>query len=394
MSEYTILEFGEYVSVPYAGKMFSDTGAEVIKVEPKTGDIARQISPFVGDEKDSNNSGFFAYLNTGKKGITLNPDSDRSDRIVEAIVEEFDVDLIIESNLKDYGWDPNTISNKYDQLCVVSVSGFGASGPEQYYDAPEIVAMAESGHMNKMGYPDKPPTRPQVKSADYWAGQHASLGGLSVLLSRDLQGTGEGYHVDVSKREAAITYMEGFITGYSWSGATTERKGYGYPDQDGQPGLPAIYETTDGHISAAVTGAWWDTVCEDVLGRPNLTEDERFKTPEMRLKNLEEIREIIQEYTRTREKWELFFELQELGIPSGVTATSKDLVELDHLNERNFWQDVPLANDEEVTMPGFPFRTDESTVKMERPPRIGEHNVDIYGNLDVDVEDLTTSEVI
>jgi len=392
ISQYSVLEVGEYVAVPYAGKLFSDLGADVLKIEPREGDVARRVGPFEG-APDPDASGFFGYLNTGKRSVTLARGDGIAPDVLCDLIETEGIDLVIEEDLVAYGVDPVELAEAFPDLSVVSLSAFGATGPYREYDAPELVAMAESGHVNKMGYPDEAPLRPRIKSADYWAGQYVALSGVSALLARDLQG-GDGRYVDVSKRAAAVTYMEGFVAAYSWQGATTERTGYGYPDQGDQPGYPAIFETRDGYVSISPSGGSWEAFCTDVLERPELVDDERFATPSDRTENLDAIREVIQETVRARGKWELLEEFQAVGIPSAVTATPEDVAEFEHLKEREFWQDVPLSNGEEVTMPGFAFRLNKETIEMERPPRLGEHNKKVYGEAGFDLERLESAEVI
>lgn len=386
---YSVLEIGEYVAVPYAGKLFSDLGADVLKVEPPDGDVARRISPFSsGPGTDS--SGFFGYLNTGKRSVTA-PENGLGRDVIGDLVESEGIDLLLENRLSAYGIDPASLSDAYPAVSVVSLSGFGATGPWQDYLAPDLVAWAESGQMNKMGYPDRAPTRTRIKSADYWGGQMAAIAGLSALFHRDVQGHG-GQFVDVSKREAAISAMEFFIAGYSWGGEPTMRRGDGYPDQGPELGYPTIYEAADGYVSAAVLGTErWTAFCEELLGRPELAEAERFATGNQMRRNSAEVQEIVEGYTRERGKWELFEEFQSVGIPSAVTATPADVVEFEHLDVRGFWQEVPLADETPVTMPGFPFRVDRNEVAMGRPPRLGEHNDQVFSTLGYDATALAAS---
>lgn len=388
----TILEVGDYVTVPYAGKILSDLGADVVKLEPPEGDIARRIAPFDNEDPDPNASGFFGYLNTGKRSAVLPENEVLAGEIIDDLVAEYEIDVVIESKLHEYGLDPRSLADDHDSLSVVSVSGFGATGPWQEYAAPDIVAWAESGHMNKMGYPDSPPVRPRIKMADYWASQVAVIGAFASLLYRDVQG-GSGQYVDVSKREAGVSTMDRFIAGYSWSGETTERTGSGYAHQGPSKGFPTILEAKDGYVSASPQTGDFETFVEEAFEDPGrILEDPRFTTSADRLANREELSEYIEEYTRTREKWDLFEYFQSLGIPSSVTATPEDVIDFEHLQARDFWQDVSLPNGEMVTMPGFPFRPDGPgrSVEMERAPRLGEHSEKIYRDLEYDPATLLT----
>lgn len=394
LSSYTVLEVGEYVAAPYAGKLFSDLGADVLKVEPPEGEIGRHVGPFDDETPDANASGFFGFLNTGKRSVTLARETAVAPGVIESLVAAEGVDVVIEEELVRYGVDPCEFADGNDSLSVISISGFGDTGPFREYAAPDLIAWAESGHMNKAGYPESQPTRPRLKSTDYWTGEVAALCALSALLYRDLQG-GSGQFVDVPKREVALSALEYFIAGYSWSGETTQRTGDGYPDQGTQYGFPTVFPAADGHFSAAVTTPGvWEVFCEYVLERPELVDDERFATQDARQDNLDAVEEIVREYTRQHEKWEMLETFQELGIPCAVTTEPREVVEFEQLEARDFWQDVPLPNGTTVTMPGFPFRPDLKEVAMSRAPRLGEHNESVYAGLDYDLEQLASTGAI
>ncbi len=380
LSRYTVLEVGEYVSVPYAGKLLADLGARVIKVEPVGGDVARRVGPFGGDSPRHDASGFFSYLNTGKESVTV-ARNDSASTVIRELVDTHDVDVVIEDDLAAYGLDPRGLSTAASTLSVVSISGFGVTGPYQAYEAPDIVVAAESGQMNKMGYPDRPPTRMPMKALDYLGGIYGAMSALAALYARE-RGA-DGQHVDVSSREAGVASLAFFITGYSWSGATTQRTGDGFPRQDDDAHSRMIYETADGYVSLSATR--WETFCEEIIDRPDLVEDERFATRQSRREHVDAVRDLIASYTRERSKWEVFEAFQDAGMPSGVTTTVDELVALDHLDVREFWTDVELPTGEAVTMPGFPFLVDNERIEMDRAPRLGEHDRAVYDSLPSDV---------
>lgn len=369
---HAVLEVGQYVSAPYAGKLLSDLGARVLKVEPPGGDVARDVGPFGEGRPRTDASAFFGYLNTGKESVTLARNGS-APGVLTGLIEAADVDLVIEEDLESYGVDPAALSAAYPDVSVVSLSGFGRSGPFQDYAAPDIVLAAESGQMNKMGYPDRPPTRMRIKSLEYLSGIYAAAAGLTALVARERGQPGQ--HVDLAKRETGIASLAFFITGYSWSGDTTERTGDGFPLQDDDTHSKMIYEATDGHVS--VSPSRWEAFCEDVIDRPDLVEDERFATRQARRENIEDLRTVIEENLLDRQKWNVFNDLQAAGMPSAVTTTVTDIADFEHLQARDFWRTVELPTGEAVTMPGFPFLVEGDRPEMERAPRLGEHDVDI-----------------
>lgn len=378
LTDRSVLEIGEYVSVPYAGKLFSDLGATVTKIEPPDGDVARSVGPFHEDDRSPERSQFFGYLNTGKRSVTLPRGDAVSAGVIRDLVGHEGVDLVVEDDLAAYGIDPAELVD--EGVSVVSVSGFGLSGPFREYDAPEIVSWAESGHMNKAGYPDRPPTRPRIQTVGYWTGQIAAIAGASALLDAAANGA-PGQHIDLAEREAGTSSLERFTFLYSLNGATTRRTGFGYPDQGARSGNRTVYETGDGYVSAMLLGDRWKTFCEEFLDRPDLAEDERFATRDAQQEHSEEMYGIAEEYLKGEGKWDVFRRLQEHGIPSAVTSTPADLAGFDHLQERAFWEEVPLPSGDVVTMPGFPNLYDGTRPDQERAPRLGEHDGEVYDAL-------------
>lgn len=376
----TVLEIGEYITIPYAGRLLAEAGASIFKAEPPEGDVTRRLPPFIEDVPDLDASAYFAFLNAGKLSITLRRNSTIAPSLIQTIVETHDVDVIISDTLDLYGIDGESLAEYFPNLSVISVSGFGENGPFGDFLAPDIIAMAESGNMNKMGYPERPPTRPRIPSADFWTGQYVALTALATVLGVTLQSS-EGQYVEISKREAAMTTAEGTFTAYSYSGEVTERTGDGYANQDGQPGIPAIFQTADGYISAAVTGAGWHSFCTDVTERAELLDDPRFETRENRLKNLDKIRNVVEDYTIERKKWDLFEEFQEAGIPAGVASTPADVLDFNHLKERSFWEKLTLPEGHSITAPGSPMKVDGERLDLDEVPSLGEHNPKVYGPL-------------
>lgn len=380
LSGCRVVEVGEYVAVPYAGKLLSDLGADVWKIESPDGDLARRVGPFLDDSPGVERSEFFGYLNTGKRSVTVPPAGATSGDFIHDLIREEAVDLVIEDRLTEYGIDSEDLADGFEDVSVVSVTDFGATGPWQEYEAPDIVGWAESGHMNKMGYPDNAPTRLGLKAIEYWTGQVAAITGLAALLDTLLQDA-PGQHVDLAKREVGVSTMEHFIAAHSWTGGVSHRSGHGYPSQGDEEGFPTIWETKDGHVSASVTDPGrWEVFCEEFVGKPELAEDERFATQAARQNHRQEVRAIIEEYIATQEKWPLFERFLDHHIPAAVNSTVEDVADLDHLEARKFWSSIPLPSGEPITMPGFPFLVNGERPEQHRPPILGEHN-EVYRRL-------------
>ncbi len=382
LSQYSVLEVGEYVSAPYAGQLLAGVGADVIKIERPAGDVSRQVGPFIDDVPRLEESAFFGYLNAGKRSVTLDLESATAEAVIHDLIDEYDVDLVVENCLTEYGIDPRGLADRHDGLVVVSATGFGLEGPWQEYETPEIVSAAESGQMNKMGYPDRPPTRLRIKALEYIGGMYAVIGGLSALFHRDAN-DGSGQHVDVSNREAGSSSMEYYLTGYSWSGHTSNRQGDSYANQGSEQGLRNLYAAADGYISTVPPDL--ELLVNDILEQPDYLADDPISLDEEADINDDALHEAIEKCTSQVGKWELFEQLQEHGHPVAITATPEDIVGMDHLEARNFWKAVELPDGDTVTLPGFPFRLDGDTMDLGPIPGLGEHDDEIFDALDYDV---------
>lgn len=380
LQDCSVLEIGEYVTVPYAGKFFAALGANVLKIEPPEGDQARHVGPFCKDQPSVESSQFFGYLNTGKESIVLPSGDPMAAEVIIKLLETEDIDVVLESALAAYDLSVDDIVER--GVSVVSVSGFGSTGPYSDYSAPEIVAWAESGHMNKAGYPERPPTRPRIPAVEYWTGQLAAIAAMTAVFDQSINET-PAQHLDLAKREAGLSSLERYIFYYSLRDETTSRTGYGYPNQ-GSSGNKTVFETRDGYVSSSLVGQRWETFCEEFLDRPDLLDDERFATLDAQEEYRDDMYELADSYIRNEEKWDLFERFQKHAFPSAVTLTPEEVAEFDHLTIRNFWEEVPLPNGTSVTMPSFPVIYDGKRPSQNRPPRLGEHTGKYYEKLGIE----------
>ncbi len=173
-----VLDLTHYIAGPFCTKLMADYGADVIKIErPGKGDIARQVGPFPEDVPDPEKSGLFLYLNTNKKGITLNLKTKTGIEILKKLVKESDV--LVENFrpgvLPSLGLEYETLKKVNPRLVMTSISNFGQTGPYRDWKATEITLYALSGQMSRQGDPDREPLKHALSIFQYFAGKVASL---------------------------------------------------------------------------------------------------------------------------------------------------------------------------------------------------------------------------
>jgi crotonobetainyl-CoA:carnitine CoA-transferase CaiB-like acyl-CoA transferase len=181
----SVLELGQHVSAPFCAKLLVDYGADVIKVEPPgEGDVARRAGPFAGDSPHPEKSIPFLYLNTNKRGVTLNLKAETGKGILAALLQK--ADIVVEnsppSEAEASGLDYATLSRINPNLVVTSITPLGQTGPYRDYAAADIVTCALSGLMYHSGDSDREPLRNALNQSFYVAGVNGATATLAALF--------------------------------------------------------------------------------------------------------------------------------------------------------------------------------------------------------------------
>ena len=266
----TVVDLTRILAGPYCTMILADLGARVIKVErPGVGDDARHIGPF-----GPGGSAYFASVNRGKESIDLDLKAPADRAVLDALLARADV--LVENfrpgTMHDLGYDWDTVRGRWPRLVMVSVSGFGQTGPLREAPAFDMVVQAMSGLMSITGSPGGEPTRVGTSIGDLAAGLFAATGALAALHQRDA--TGHGAQVDVAMLDCQLSLLENAIARYGVTGEVPGPIGSRHPSV-----TPfGVFAARDG---AVVLAAGNDTafarLC-DVIGRPGLAADERFAT--------------------------------------------------------------------------------------------------------------------
>ncbi len=371
-----VLDLTHYIAGPYCTKMLADYGAEVTKIErPGIGDGARRMGPFFGDDPHLEKSGLFLYLNTNKRGITLNLKSEAGVNILRELVK--DSDILVENFsprvMPGLGLDYESLEKINPHLVMTSISNFGQSGPYRDYKATEIVADAMGGWMGIIGHPDREPLKPGGNQSQFVTGLFGGIGTMTAFYGQEM--TGIGQHVDISIMDAVVYIQMNITQYYSYHERITKRIG-----NIVLPAPGSILPCQDGYVGAiAVTAQQWQTLCH-WMGMPELIEDPRFLTGSHRAQNLDELNAILIPWLVEHGEDELLREAQKRRIPFGVPASAERLLSSQHLKERGYFVEVDHPVTGKVRYPGAQSRMGDLPYELKRAPLLGEHNEEVYCN--------------
>jgi crotonobetainyl-CoA:carnitine CoA-transferase CaiB-like acyl-CoA transferase len=377
-----VLELGQMVSAPYCAKLFSDYGADVIKVEPPgEGDAARRAGPFPGDRPHPEKSGLFHFLNTNKRGVTLDLCTSEGREILLRLVERADV--VVENGrpgrMRALGLDYAALSRANPQVVMISITPFGQTGPYGDWNGYDLNAFHLSAAGSRYcGRPGEPPLEHGTFSADFFGAVAGAAWGLAATYGRGRAGGGQ--HVDVSCAEAiAATFVGGQNIGaYAQDGVFERRTGVGMP-----LGAPAtIVPCKDGHVwMLALEPGQWNGLAA-AMGNPEWTGLEMFQDMFARAQNSDVIYPLIEEWTMEHGKWEIMERCQAAGCPVTAVFTVEEAAEHPHLRERGYVVDLEHPVLGRFRDLGAPFKLPESPGGPRRAaPLLGQHNDEVYGGL-------------
>lgn len=359
---------------PYTEMLLADMGAEVLHIElPNTGDDSRHFAPLLNGEGTC-----FLAANRNKKSITLNLRTEEGQNIFRDLIKK--TDIVVENNR------PGTMAKwniGYDQLCEInkgiimtSVSGFGQTGPYASRPGMDIIAQAMGGIMSLTGMKDGPPLRAGNALADFLGGLFGVYGTLSALHYKDK--TGKGQHVDVALLDSVIAVLENVIPNYTALNKVTLRDGSRIP------GVAPYnqYKALDGYIVIGVSSnVLWERFA-NVIGYPELVNDERFNSALARIENVDLVDEITQKWVSEQKVEEIVQKLNEVGVTCAPVYTVEDIVQDPHVLARNMVPEVdhPIAG--KFRMSGVTPKLSVTPGEIYCPaPALGQHNEEIYEGL-------------
>jgi CoA:oxalate CoA-transferase len=377
LSGLNIIECGEGISAAFAAKMMADLGANVIKVEPPRGDLTRSRGPFAKDQFDPEKSGLFLYLNSNKRGITLDLTRPEGLPLFGKLLAR--ADLLVHNvhprNRMAWGLDSRLLSQKFPNLMVVGISPFGDTGPYKDWKAFSLT-VENAGGMAYLApiasqFPDLPPLKSFGQQAEYQAGLHACYAALGAYWGR-MNGE-RPMPVEVSAQECLAAILELNLVHYTYSGREASRLGQRVI------GPWLLAECSDGVIFVACAEEpQWQRMVE-LMGDPAWAHEELFKDRLARGANADALNLFLKEWISSWKKRDLFHAGQARRVPFATVNTMKDILEDEQLNFRNYFVDIDYPGIGRLRIPGAVARYGVGTGSIRSlAPRLGQHNENIF----------------
>jgi CoA:oxalate CoA-transferase len=389
----TVIDIGQIYLGPYAGFLLAKAGANVIKVEPPSGEPARtRVAVGKGGLLP------LAMLNSNKRGVTLNLKTERGCELLKELVKRSDILLENYSPgvMDAFGLAFSVLHEINPRLIYASGTGYGLSGPDRDRLAMDVTVQASSGVMSVTGFPDGAPLKAGIAVADFMGGIHLYAAIVTALYER--ASTGIGRLVEVSMQETIYpTLASNLGMKYNLGGKVPPRVGNKHGGLSIAP--YNVYASNDGHVAlACVVESHWPQLLE-IMGRMDLNGDPRFLTNAMRVKNMAETDAVVEAWTKNLSKREIIELTKRHRIPSAPVRDLVEVMEDPHMHGRGAleWIDHPELG--EIVVPASPLRLHGAPKVTTLPsPALGEHNKEIYGDWlglsDAEIADLKTNGVI
>ncbi len=392
LSDLRVVEMGQLLAGPFAGQLFADFGAELIKLEPPNqGDPLRVW----GKERTNGKALWWSVLGRNKKSVTCNLRLPEGQQIARDIIATSDV--LIENfrsgTLERWGLSPEQLWEINPRLVILRVTGFGQTGPMSKEAGYGAVGEAMGGLRYVTGDPDRMPSRAGISIGDTLAATFGTLGALMALHARNR--TGRGQVVDSALYEAVLAVMESLVIDYDQAGFIRERTGSILP----KIAPSNVYPTQDGEMLIAGNGDSIFRRMAEGMGQPELADDPRFADHTARGENQAELDVVIEAWSLTKTSEEVDALMTEHKVPHGKIFRAPEMLEDAQFKARESIVKVMHPQYGEVAMQNaFPRLSDTPGQVRWVGPELGQHTDEILksvlGKTDEEIAALRAADVI
>lgn len=386
-----VLDMTQWEAGPSCCQMLAWLGADVVKVEPTGGEVARRAF------MDGNVSQYFLNHNGNKRSLAVDLKSERGREIVLSLVPRFDV--FVENQgpgvVERLGLGPDALMKINPRLIYTRIKGFGLDGPYADFKSFDPLAQAAGGLFSVTGVDGAEPMRPGGTFADTGTGMQAALGITAAYVQQ--QRTGEGQVIELSMQEVMTMFMR------------TAASQYWGEDREPAPRRSVITAAPSGQYRCKGDGPndyavvqlashdMWEALCR-AIGKPELITDPRFARGADRRANSDALREEVGNWMLAHDKFEVMRTLGAAGVPCSAVYDSTDLFRDPHLKSRDFFVSLEDPAKGTYTQMRSPIRMSKSNVDPARAPLIGEHSKEMLrtelGLADEEIEALLKEGVI
>ena len=370
-----VIEMGQLIAGPFTGSVLGYFGAEVIKIEPLTGDPVRYWRL-----TENNTSYWWHSVSRNKKSITLNLKTEEGRQIAKDLILKSDV--LIENfkpgTLEKWGMSPEDLKKDNPGLITARISGYGQTGPRSHLPGYASVCEGYGGFRYVNGFPDRPPVRPNLSIGDTLAGLHAAMGVMLAYIQREKDPDGKGQVVDAAIYESVFNMMEAVVPEYSGSGAIRE------PSGSTITGIAPTntYITSDNkHV---IIGGNGDSIFKrlmNAIGRPDMANDPELEANQGRVDNEKEIDAAIEKWTKDHTSDEVLSIMDGVSVPAGPILSVEDMMKDEHYIARGMFHEVQ-ANGRTLQIPAMlPILTETPGTTEWPGPALSEHTDEVLSEL-------------
>lgn len=377
-----VADFGQTVVGAVVSGMLAAYGAEVIKIESRTRvDYNRQSPPFADDTAwRGDRSGLWANVgNAGKYGITLNLSHPRGVEIAKRVVAW--ADIVIENfrggRMAKWGLGYEDLRKIKSDIIMLSASMYGQTGPYTTHGGTGGTLVAMCGISHLTGWADGPPMQPSWVYSDFSVPKLAVLAIVAALDYR--RRSGKGQYLDLSQLETAMHFVTPAILEYEVNGRELTRTG----NRSTYAAPHGVYRCKGDFRWCAITvfsDEEWKSFCQ-VIGKPSLAEDPQFATLMGRLRNVDKLDRLIEDWTINHPAEEVMDLMQSAGVAAGVVQNGEDLDKDPQLRSRNYYWELDHPVLGSFAYSGMPAKLSKTPYQMKRSPCFGEHNEYVYTKL-------------
>lgn len=363
-----IIDLSRIVAGPLATQIFSDYGAEVIKIEqPRVGDDSRHWAP---PRAPDGQASYFFSVNRGKKSVTIDLKHPRGKALLVELARRGDV--LVENfkpgTMDDLGLGHATLRAVNPRLIYCSISGFGATGPYRERAGYDAIMQGFTGLMSITGEPDGPPVKVGVALIDVITALYAHGAILAALHARER--TGEGQYLELSLMESGIAALINAATAYLIAGEVQGRWGSAHPSL-----VPyQAFRARDGYLMVgAGNERLWKGFCE-LLGAPEWADDPRYDSNAKRVERRAELVRLIEDRlaARPRDEWVAAFAAA--GLPAGPINDIGEVFADPQVQHRGMAVEVEHPTAGRIRLPGIPVKFAATPARVQGPPPLlGEH---------------------
>ncbi|MEM9035395.1 MAG: CoA transferase [Actinomycetota bacterium] len=385
LSDVRVIDLTQALAGPYCTMILGDQGADVVKVEPPSGDMSRFIGPYTEVDDEHHFGGYHASINRNKRSIVLDlkEPEDRA-RLLDLVA---DADVVVENYragvMDKLGLSYETMRERNPRLVYAAIRGFGdprtAESPYVDWPAYDIVAQSMSGLVSYTGTTDGDRVASGPSVGDLYPATMAVVGILSAL--HHARATGEGQFVDVAMVDSLVALCESMVWRYSYTGEVQQPRGTEHPSL-----CPfEIYSTADGACAIAAPGPnHWEALCR-AMGRDDLIDTDETRSARRRVVHRAAVRKAIEAWTGTRPTADVVDALAG-KVPVGPVNDATTLFDDPHVAARGTLVAVEHPGSERpVLTPNTPIRYTETPGGVyRRAPKLGEHTEDVLAEMETD----------